>query len=47
MDASQYKDFVLFLLFVKYITDKYGDSTQLRPAGDDPEGRQRGASGTE
>jgi type I restriction enzyme M protein len=27
MDASQYKDYVLFMLFIKYITDKYGDST--------------------
>ena len=27
MDASQYKDYVLFILFIKYITDKYGDST--------------------
>jgi len=25
MDASQYKDYVLTLLFVKYISDKYGD----------------------
>jgi type I restriction enzyme M protein len=24
MDASQYKDYVLFMLFIKYITDKYG-----------------------
>ncbi|WP_456406871.1 type I restriction-modification system subunit M N-terminal domain-containing protein, partial [Thiolapillus sp.] len=24
MDASQYKDYVLTLLFVKYISDKYG-----------------------
>ena len=23
MDASQYKDYVLFLLFVKYVSDKY------------------------
>ena len=23
MDASQYKDYVLFMLFIKYITDKY------------------------
>jgi len=23
MDASQYKDYVLVLLFVKYVTDKY------------------------
>ena len=27
MDASQYKDYVLFMLFIKYITDKYGEST--------------------
>src|SRR5262245_61403711 len=26
MDASQYKDYVLFMLFIKYISDKYGDS---------------------
>jgi type I restriction enzyme M protein len=26
MDASQYKDYVLFMLFIKYITDKYGGS---------------------
>lgn len=25
MDASQYKDYVLFLLFVKYVSDKYAD----------------------
>jgi len=25
MDASQYKDYVLVLLFVKYISDKYAD----------------------
>lgn len=25
MDASQYKDYVLFFLFIKYITDKFGD----------------------
>ena len=29
MDASQYKDYVLFILFIKYITDKYGDSTDF------------------
>ncbi len=27
MDASQYKDYVLVLLFIKYITDKYADVT--------------------
>ena len=29
MDASQYKDYVLFMLFIKYVTDKYGDSTDF------------------
>ena len=31
MDASQYKDYVLFMLFIRYITDKYGDSTDFAP----------------
>jgi type I restriction enzyme M protein len=31
MDASQYKDYVLFLLFIKYITDKYANSTDFVP----------------
>ena len=26
MDASQYKDYVLFMLFIKYISDNYGVS---------------------
>ena len=26
MDASQYKDYVLTLLFMKYVSDKYADS---------------------
>lgn len=25
MDASQYKDYVLFMLFIKYVSDKYAD----------------------
>jgi type I restriction enzyme M protein len=25
MDASQYKDYVLVLLFIKYISDKYAN----------------------
>ena len=25
MDASQYKDYILTLLFVKYVTDKFKD----------------------
>jgi type I restriction enzyme M protein len=31
MDASQYKDYVLFMLFIKYISDKYGDSNDYPP----------------
>jgi type I restriction enzyme M protein len=31
MDASQYKDYVLFMLFIKYISDKYGDSDDFKP----------------
>ena len=38
MDASQYKDYVLFILFIKYITDKYGDSTDLAPPVTIPKG---------
>jgi type I restriction enzyme M protein len=38
MDASQYKDYVLFLLFIKYITDKYGDSADLAPPVAIPKG---------
>src|SRR5207249_3822187 len=26
MDASQYKDYVLVMLFIKYISDKYADA---------------------
>lgn len=32
MDASQYKDYVLFLLFIKYISDKYGNSSDFAPS---------------
>jgi type I restriction enzyme M protein len=31
MDASQYKDYVLFMLFIKYISDKYGNSNDFAP----------------
>ena len=31
MDASQYKDYVLFMLFIKYDSDKYGDSDDFEP----------------
>ena len=32
MDASQYKDYVLFMLFIKYVSDKYADSKDFAPA---------------
>ena len=32
MDASQYKDYVLFMLFIKYISDKYANSADFAPA---------------
>src|SRR5947199_6919018 len=38
MDASQYKDYVLFMLFIKYITDKYGTSTDFAPPVNIPKG---------
>ncbi|MDE0102751.1 MAG: class I SAM-dependent DNA methyltransferase [Bryobacterales bacterium] len=31
MDASQYKDYVLTLLFMKYVSDKYGHTEELYP----------------
>jgi hypothetical protein len=31
MDASQYKDYVLFMLFIKYISDKYANSKDFAP----------------
>ena len=31
MDASQYKDYVLFMLFVKYVSDKYADYDGFEP----------------
>jgi type I restriction enzyme M protein len=38
MDASQYKDYVLFMLFIKYVSDKYADSDELKPAVEIPPG---------
>ena len=38
MDASQYKDYVLFMLFIKYISDKYADSDDFAPPVIIPEG---------
>jgi uncharacterized protein (TIGR00288 family) len=40
MDASQYKDYVLFMLFIKYISDKYADSDDFAPPVVIPPGRQ-------
>ena len=40
MDASQYKDYVLFMLFIKYISDKYGNSTDFGAARHDPQRRE-------
>jgi type I restriction-modification system DNA methylase subunit len=31
MDASQYKDYVLFMLFIKYVSDKYGEYDGFEP----------------
>jgi type I restriction enzyme M protein len=38
MDASQYKDYVLFMLFIKYISDKYANSKDFTPAVTIPKG---------
>jgi type I restriction enzyme M protein len=38
MDASQYKDYALFMLFIKYITDKYGNSNDFAPPVSIPKG---------
>ena len=38
MDASQYKDYVLFMLFIKYISDKYADTDDFAPPVTIPEG---------
>ena len=38
MDASQYKDYVLFMLFIKYVTDKYGSSDDFAPPVTIPKG---------
>jgi type I restriction enzyme M protein len=38
MDASQYKDYVLFMLFIKYVSDKYADSDDFAPAVVIPQG---------
>jgi type I restriction enzyme M protein len=42
MDASQYKDYVLFMLFIKYISDKYGNSKDFAPPVVIPKGASFG-----
>ena len=44
MDASLYKDYVLFMLFIKYITDKYGNSDDFAPPITIPTGASFNAS---
>lgn len=38
MDPSQYKDYVLFMLFIKYVSDKYADSDDFAPSITIPQG---------
>jgi type I restriction enzyme M protein len=38
MDASQYKDYVLSMLFLKYVSDKYADSDDFEPSVVVPKG---------
>ena len=38
MDASQYKDYVLFMLFIKYVSDKYGNSNTFASPVNIPKG---------
>jgi type I restriction enzyme M protein len=38
MDASQYKDYVLFMLFIKYVSDKYADYDGFEPSVVIPKG---------
>jgi type I restriction enzyme M protein len=38
MDASQYKDYVLTMLFIKYVSDKYADSKDFTPPITIPKG---------
>lgn len=38
MDATEYKDYVLFMLFIKYVSDKYADTDDFEPAVVIPKG---------
>src|SRR6266852_964923 len=38
MDASQYKDYVLFMLVIKYVSDKYSNGDAFAPSVTIPQG---------
>jgi type I restriction enzyme M protein len=38
MDATQYKDYVLFMLFIKYVSDKYANYDGFASPIDIPKG---------
>jgi len=46
MDASQYKDYVLVLLFVKYVSDKYGKESSPYSEIVIPKGEELGKGGS-
>lgn len=46
MDASQYKDYVLVLLFVKYVSDKYGKESSPYSEIAIPKGEELGKGGS-
>jgi len=46
MDASQYKDYVLVLLFVKYVSDKYGKDSSPYSEIAIPKGEEIGKGGS-
>jgi len=44
MEQSEYKDYVLFMLFIKYVSDKYAASAIQIVASRGPGSRQRSPS---
>jgi type I restriction enzyme M protein len=42
MDAGQYKDYVLFMLFIKYVSDKYAHYDGFEPPIIIPKRNRRG-----
>ena len=46
MDASQYKDYILVLLFVKYVSDKYGKESDPYSPISIPKGNKPGEGGS-